>query len=247
MEPYWTDNTATLYLGDDLKMLGGIADESVDLVFTSPPYNLGGENSGFAAPGNKTGKWGGGKLAEGYGNHSDDMPHEEYVAWQREVLSTLWRKLTPHGAIFYNHKPRVQDKKVWLPTELNPGLPLRQILIWARPGGVNFSPTHFCPTHEWILVFAKPDYRLKSRGASGAGDVWEVGVEPSLHPAPFPVGLPARAIDASADIALVLDPYCGSGSTLRAASDAGIKCIGIDNDPWCLELTKKRLAQLSML
>lgn len=243
--PYYTDELATLLYGDDLDALQVIPDGSVDLVFTSPPYNLGGEDSGFATPGsgNKTGKWDGGKLAGGYGNHNDNLPHDEYVTWQKAVLQSLWNKLSPHGAIFYNHKPRVQNKELWLPLELNPGLPLRQIIIWKRAGGMNFSPTHFCPTYEWIMVFAKPGYALKDRAVSGLGDVWEVPQEASEHPAPFPLGLPARAIEASADVNTVLDPYCGSGTTLRAACDAGLRCIGIDNDLWCLDLTKRRLAQ----
>lgn len=249
MEPYYYDGQTKLLHCEDVVGLNTIEDGSIDLVFTSAPYNLGGtEESGFATPdsGNKTGKWSGGKLASGYGNHDDNMPHDEYVAWQNSVLSLLWAKLSDHGAIFYNHKPRVKDKILWLPLELNPGLPLRQIIIWARPGGVNFSPTHYCPTHEWIMVFAKPGFQLRDRGASGLGDVWNVTPEPSEHPAPFPLGLPARALETCAGINTVLDPYCGSGTTMRAAADIGLQSIGIDNDSWCLDLTIKRLSQQSL-
>lgn len=249
MDPAYKDDLATIYLGNDLEVLNNIEDGSIDLVFTSPPYNLGGLNSGFATPGsgNKSGKWSGGDLASGYGCHNDDMPHEEYVAWQQKVLNTLWSKLSDHGAIYYNHKPRPRNKEIWLPLELNPGLPLRQILIWSRPGGHNSSPSHYCPTHEWIMVFARPGYQLKSRAVSSIGDVWVVNPETSPHPAPFPVGLPARAIEASADVSTVLDPYCGSGTTLRAASDQGLECIGIDNDPVCVEWSIERLAQQALV
>lgn len=247
--PYWSDDLITLYHANDLRALAEVGEGTVDLVFTSPPYNLGNTTGGgFADPekDTKAGKWSGGKLASGYANHDDEMPHEEYVEWQQTLLRTLWEKLSSHGAIFYNHKPRLKDKELWLPLELNPGLPLRQIIIWSRAGGMNFSPTHYCPTHEWIMLFAKPDFKLKSRGASGAGDVWQVPQEPSPHPAPFPIGLPARAIETMDGVRTVLDPYSGSGTTVRAAADAGVKGIGIDNDKWCLDYTIERLAQQSL-
>lgn len=249
MDPAYKDELATVYLAADVDGLKEIPDGTVSLVITSPPYNLGvSSGSGFADPGQATGKWSGGKLATGYGVHDDAMPMEEYVAWQKNVLRTLWDKLTDDGAIFYNHKPRVQNRELWMPLELNPGLPLRQIIIWKRPGGINFSPTHFCPTHEWIMLFAKKGYELRDRSVSGLfGDVWDMTPDHgSSHPAPFPLDLPARAIMSSANVETVLDPYCGSGTTLRAATDAGVKSIGIDNDPACVELTRERLAQMNL-
>src|SRR6185437_6898334 len=141
------------------------------------------------------GKWNGGALAEGYGIHDDAMPPAEYEEWQRDVLSLCWSQLSDSGAIYYNHKPRVQASRLWTPLEVNPSLPVRQILIWARAGGVNFAPTHYLPTHEWIVIFAKPEFRLRDKAASGAGDVWYVPQESGTeHPAPFPLELPTRAI-----------------------------------------------------
>ena len=245
MQAHYSDDMATIYLGDCLDILGEIPDQSVDLVITSPPYNLGGVDSGFASPGNKTGKWSGGKLATGYGVHEDNMPYDEYAAWQREVLLTLWEKLTDTGAIFYNHKPRVQKGEVWLPLELNPGLPLRQIITWARAGGVNFSPTHYCPMYEWIMVLAKPGFALRSRAASGVGDLWYIPQETSSHPAPFPLGLPLRAIE-STDAQVILDPFCGSGTVLRAATNLGRRSIGIELEPVYAEMAVSRLSQLTL-
>jgi modification methylase len=43
-------------------------------------------------------------LANGYGTHDDNMPHEEYVAWQAEVLRACWLTLSDRGAIYYNNK-----------------------------------------------------------------------------------------------------------------------------------------------
>lgn len=245
MEPYYDDGMVTLYHGDCRDVLPLL--EPVDLIFTSPPYNLGvTTGGGFAAPGRETGLWSGGPLADGYAEHDDALPWAEYVAWQQDVLRLCWARLTDHGAIFYNHKTRVQAGVLSTPLELNPGLPIRQIVVWDRGSGMNFAPTHYVPTHEWIVVFAGPSFRLKSKGASGLGDVWRVPPETgNPHPAPFPVGLPGRAIE-SVGPATVLDPFAGSGTTLRAAKDAGVRAIGIELSERYCAMAVDRLAQGSL-
>lgn len=247
--PYYSDGLATIYHGDCLDVLPHLP--PADLIFTSPPYNLGvsagggfghyADDAGLRLRGGG-GKWTGGALASGYDGHDDAMTLAEYELWQGRALRACWAQLSDVGAIFYNHKPRVQASALWLPLAIEPDLPLRQIIIWARAGGMNFAPTHYCPTHEWIMVFAKPAWRLKSKGASGLGDVWRVNQEPSEHPAPFPLGLPGRAIETVAPL-LVIDPFMGSGTTLRAAKDAGVASIGIDTSERYCEMAAKRLAQ----
>jgi DNA modification methylase len=248
---YYEDELVTLYHGDCLDILPAIS--GVELAVTSPPYNLGGSpwphlgnwKQGDGAAGGKS-KWRNGSDGSGgvtYESHEDRMEHDDYVAWQHEVLNACWRTLTDTGAIFYNHKPRVIGGRLWTPLELNPGLPLRQILIWARSGGMNFNPTAYVPTHEWILVFAKEAWRLRDKRASGLGDVWNQSQERANdHPAPFPIGIPARAIETT-KAGLVLDPFAGSGTTLRAAKDAGRKSIGIEISERYCEMAALRLTQ----
>lgn len=251
MEPYYSESGITLYCGDNLEVLPHV--EPVDLIFTSPPYNMGNTTGGGLSQYSGTigvmgkrggrGKWGGCALSGGYESFHDDMPHDAYVAWQKAVLTACYARLTAAGAIFYNHKPRVFDGQLVTPLDYNPNLPLRQIIIWARAGGINFSPSFYLPTHEWICLFTKPDFRLKSKGASGAGDVWTIPQElNNPHPAPFPIGLPARAIETTG-AKTILDPFCGSGTTLRAAKDAGIKAIGIELSERYCEQAANRLRQ----
>lgn len=246
---------ATLYCGDCRDVLPALG--PVDLVFTSPPYNLGNTAAGSGGfPGKKLGhfadltpmgkrgghgKWSGGALATGYETYNDALPHAEYVAWQHEILNACWSLLTDTGAIFYNHKPRVMNGVCVTPLEYNPGLPVRQIIIWARAGGVNFSPAFYLPTHEWIVVIAKPDFRLRDQAASGIGDVWYVPQQPDPeHPAPFPLALPARAIETTVG-RTVLDPFMGSGTTGRAAVQAGRDFIGIEREPKYFDIACKRI------
>ena len=169
------------------------------------------------------------------------MPWPDYVAWQREVLTLCWATLTEAGAIFYNHKPRPQAAEAWLPTACIPELPVRQIIIWARAGGVNFSPTHYVPTHEWIIVVAKPAFRLRDVAASGVGDVWYIPQEANTdHPAPFPIEVPFRAIETTG-APVVLDPFMGSGTTGAACARLGRRFVGVEIEPRYFDIACRRI------
>lgn len=234
-----TIGAATLYRADCRDIIPTLP--MVDLVVTSPPYNLGATPwvpLGHWKPGNAAGSGGRGKWANGansgdgveYGTHEDAMPWGEYVAWQQGIIGMLWDKLSDTGAIYYNHKPRVVGTKTWTPLELlPPAVELRQIIVWSRPGGVNYSPASFMPTHEWILLLAKPAYRLKSKGVSGLGDVWMMSPERNNHPAPFPLALPFKAMEAS-EGGVVLDPFMGSGTTGVACARVGRPFVGVEID-----------------
>lgn len=239
MTPYYEDDLVTLYHGDALAVLPQLS--GVDLFFTSPPYNLGTTNGGPS--GMHAGSLAARDLAGGYLSYDDAMPQQDYDAWQRIVVLSMWRALSDEGAIFYNHKPRVQDGIAALPTDYGTGLPLRQVITWDRGTGMNFSERFFLPKSEWIVVWAKPSWKLSGRSASQLGDVWKVPPESAAHhPAPFPVALPTKAI-ASTDARVVCDPFAGSGTTLRAAKDCGRRAIGVELDERYCEMTAKRLSQ----
>lgn len=231
-----------LFLGDCISVMKGFPEKSVDYIITSPPYNLG-ISSGGGFPTKKSGKWNGGELSKGYINYNDAMPVEEYRSWQKEFLREAWRLINDTGAIFYNHKPRIQNGIVELPAEWNPGLPLRQIIIWKRKGGINFSSAFFLPTHEYILVYAKPDFRLKNKGVSGLGDVWEMSCDlKNPHPAPFPVELPTKILTSvKKGTGVVCDPFCGSSTTGVAAINNDYYFIGIDKEKEYIDMSKNRL------
>lgn len=239
--PYYSDDLVTLYHGDCREVMGEMPDAAFDLVFTSPPYNLGVTTGGGFNP---KSNWRGAALANGYADHNDAMPFGEYVAWQNEILRECWRLIKPTGAIYYQHKPRVQAGVLQTPLALIPdGLPVRQIIVWDRGSGMNWAPTHYVPAHEWIVIIAGPAFRLKNKGASGHGDVWRISpVTGNPHPAPFPQLLVDKAIE-STGAQSILDPFSGSGTTLRAAKDAGIKGVGIELTARYCEMAAKRLAQ----
>lgn len=119
--------------GDSLTIMKQIPDASIDLVVTSPPYNL--KNStGNGMKDGRGGKWAGAALVNGYNHYDDNMPHGEYAKWQRECLNEMLRLIKEDGAIFYNHKWRVQAGLLQNRQDIVSGLPVLQIIIWRRKG-----------------------------------------------------------------------------------------------------------------
>jgi modification methylase len=168
------------------------------------------------------------------------MPHEEYVQWQRRCLAAMRRLLKKDGAIFYNHKWRVQHGLMQDRHDILHGFPVRQIIIWQRSGGLNFNNHYFLPTYEVIYMIAKIGFRLTPR-ANWVGDVWKFcQYQDNAHPAPFPVALPERIIG-STNAQIVLDPFLGSGTTAVAAKNFGRQYIGIELSPDYCALAETRI------
>ena len=227
MKPYYEQDGITIYNADCREVLPTL--EPVDLVFTSPPYNLGGTRGTHFD-----------RLSDGYASYSDDLPLAEYIVWQKECLTDIWNALSDTGAIFYQHKPITKGNEVRLPTDLNPGLPLRQIITWDRGSGFQRTHWHYVPRYEWILLFSKDGFRINNLSTD---DLWQIPFDTGkAHPAAYPLALPKTAI-ASTDAETILDPFMGSGTTLRAAKDLGRNAIGIEIEERYCEIAANRLAQ----
>ena len=229
-----------IHRGDCVELMGRMEPGSVGLVVTSPPYNI--KNStGNGLKCGAGGKWPRARLMGGYGAYGDDMPAEKYDEWQRRCLGAMMRVLSEDGAIFYNHKWRVQNGLIQDRRGIVGGFPVRQVIIWQRSGGINFNPGYFLPTYEVVYMIAKPGFRLKE-GASKAGDVWKIRQESgNPHPAPFPVELASRCI-AATDAAVVLDPFMGSGTTAVAAMNNGRGWIGMESSAEYCAMAEGRIA-----
>lgn len=225
--------------GDAVEIMGKIPKGTVDLVITSPPYNI--KNStGNGLKDGRGGKWANAGLQKGYTNHDDCMPHEKYVKWQRESLEKMMQIIPDTGAIFYNHKWRVQDSILQDRQDIVSGFPVRQIIIWRRKGGFNFNPGYFLPTYEVIYVIAKPKFKLIPK-ANAYGDVWEFTQEmKNDHPAAFPVSLIDRIV-CSTNAKIILDPFIGSGTTAISAINFKRKYVGIDISSEYCEMARERI------
>ena len=214
--------------------------ESIAVIVTSPPYNL--KNStGNGMKDGRGGKWSNAALIKGYEAHDDSMPHDKYVEWQRACLTEMMRVIRPDGAIFYNHKWRVQDGLLQDRHDIVSGFPVRQIIIWKRKGGINFNAGYFLPTYEVIYLIAKPNFKLTPK-ANAQGDVWEIPqARDNDHPAPFPVEIAQRCIAATPS-GVVLDPFMGSGTSAIAAEILGREWIGAEISHRYCEAARSRLA-----
>ena len=145
-----------VHQGDCVDVMNQMPEKSIDLVVTSPPYNIRNSTGGGMRCGNG-GLWENAALLNGYADgNADDMPYDDYVKWQRNCLAAMMRVLKDDGAIFYNHKWRVQGGLLQDRHDIIDGFPVRQIIIWQRAGGVNFNIKYFLPTYEVIYLICKP-------------------------------------------------------------------------------------------
>jgi len=247
-----------IHQGDCIEIMDQMPENSIDLIVTSPPYNLR-NSSGGGMRGSGGGRWKNAALLRGYaGGNTDDMPHEDYVNWQRRCLTSMMRLLTDNGAIFYNHKWRVQKGLLQNHEDIIKGFPVRQPIIWQRAGGINFNIQYYLPTCEVIYLICKPNFKLaitdpkRPKAACGFGDVWEIDEcftdlwtinqdRNNKHPAPFPVEIPKRCIETTG-ARIILDPFMGSGTTAVAAKMLGRSWIGIEIAEEYCKMANERLA-----
>jgi DNA modification methylase len=246
MKPYYEDGAVTIYHGDCVDVLPQIA--SVATTVTSPPYNT----LGSRIPAKPTGMhadsgWMRAVRNQGY---ADDMGESEYTEWQVTVAAALRVATRPGGSFFYNHKVRFRDKIALHPYAVVSrfdGWYLRQELVWARPGAVAFNARMFAPSDERIYWCVRDDGdHVWNQEAASFLSVWHMRPPDDVegHPCPYPDTLPKRCIIATTNPGdVVLDPFMGSGTTLRAAKDLGRRAIGIELDERYCEIAVARLGQ----
>lgn len=198
-------------------------DKSIELIITSPPYNLGHAD------------WpmGGGEGRQGGIGYPDSMPEYDYQEWQLSVFEELYRVAKPGASFFYNHKVRQIDGTLIHPIEWimrdNPWT-LRQEIVWDRESTHNHTPTLFWQEDERIYWMTKGKPFLPE-GSIHESTVWTFAGPTSgqWHPAPFTKELPSMLIRAIAvDGSLILDPFGGSMVTCVVAQELGFDSIGVD-------------------
>lgn len=226
--------------GDVLEEMRKIPDEGVDIVVTSPPYNLlNTAGRGMKYPGRM---WKNPPLKDGYGKHDDNMPYDEYVQWQRDCLTEMMRIIKDDGAIFYNHKWRMQEGLLQDRHEIIKGFPVRQIIIWDKGSSINFNKAGFLPSYEVIYMIAKPKFKLNDVGYK-RNSVWKIGTEQGkIHPAPFPVKLIDTILE-SVGGEIVLDPFMGSGTTAISCIKNKKTFIGIELEERFVEVANNRIKE----
>lgn len=215
-----------------------VDDESVDLIITSPPYNLGHDSWPMGGNGRQP-------RQNGIG-YKDSMDEAEYQEWQLVCLVEMYRVAKPGASLFYNHKVRQSDGRVihpmkWLNSPKNPWT-LRQEIIWDRGSTHNHNSYLFWQHDEriyWLVKGKSPTFPNRPIGMS---TIWSFHgpVSGTWHPAPFSEELPKRCIEALGhDGITVLDPFAGSCSTVKVALSFGYNAVGIDVNREYLEKAKE--------
>lgn len=229
--------TGQCYCTDCLDGLRALPDKCIDVQLTSPPYNM----RQHAYGGRTTRqKWINAALADGYEDYDDCMADDAYAAWQHEVLLEMVRVMKDDGVIFYNHKWRILENRLNDRRDIVYDVPLRQIIIWQRCGGICFRPGFFLPTYEVVYMIAGPQFTLAPK-ANALGDVWNIPQERgNPHPAPFPIELAKRVISSTTG-RVVLDPFMGSGTTALAAESLGREWIGFERCQAFVDMCHERI------
>lgn len=243
-----------IYNIDCLNGLRKMDDNTIDLVVTSPPYNVDLGNNKY----NKN----------PYNLYNDNKEHQEYISWLKEIFSLVYLKLKSGGRVCIN----IGDSKNGaIPTHSDViqmmcdigYIPMTNI-IWNKNTTSNrasfgsyLSPS--CPSFprgfEFILVFAKENKKLQYKGETDltkeefvewTNGLWTFAPETRQkkigHPAMFPEELPKRLIKMfSWKGALVVDPFMGSGTTAIACINTNRNYIGFELDTGYFNIATERI------
>lgn len=246
------DCEIALYHTDAADLIGKLPEQSVDLILTSPPYNI----------------------SRAYAHYVDDVG--DYDAWLRRMLSVLGPSLHAQGSLFLNvgySRDNVPIAyKVW---DASSHLSVHQEIIWSFSRGVACKH-RYSPRHETLLWMSRDSPRFdlervrephdQSKCTCGTrngrkrcnprgknpGDVWFVQTvaagsgraakERCAHPAQMPLAVAERVVDGCGYAGgILLDPFCGSGTSLVAGVRRGMSVVGIDVDRAYIDMAFERL------
>lgn len=217
-----------LYCGDFRKVLANMS--PVDLVMTSPPYNIGSKSERQVGR-RRLGMYDT-KSFGGVRSYHDSMPEADYQQSQKDALKWMAAHIKTTGTVVYNHKPRHKagvliKPESWFPNEL---VQVDEV-VWDR-GSTHNHNTSFVYQHtERLYVLAHPDSRRTFKN-DGSSDVWHIGrarSNGSTHDARYPLELARKCIRLWSNPGdTVCDPYSGSGTTMIAAILEGRKFVGAE-------------------
>ena len=224
---------------DCLQGLKGLEDNSVDLIVTSPPYNIGKSSGNFAF--------------QGYDIHADKMIDSEYDQFIDAVLMECYRVLKPEGSLLFNHKVRTVNFEAVHPIRHinNSEFTLKQEIVWDRSTTHQTNMDRFFPINEMIYWCVKDKRVTKfNRDSAKYSTVWRINIPNKRkegnveHPAPFPLEIAKRGVETfTQEGDVVLDPFMGSGTTAVAAKMLGRNYIGFELSEAYIDIANKRIAE----
>jgi site-specific DNA-methyltransferase (adenine-specific) len=252
MSLYFTARDQKVYHGDFLKAKD-VPAGSVDLIVTSPPYNVG----------------------INYSGHEDNLPYDEFLKFSETWMAKCFKLgkddcrfclNVPFNTHKWGHRGTLADF-TWLAQKV--GWLYHSTVVWNKQAvpsrtawgsWMSASAPHILQPAEAIVVLYKKNWAKDKSGESNITreefiewtiGIWNIGGEdPAVagHPAPFPVELPRRCMRLLSYVGdTVLDPFVGSGTTLVACALDRRIGIGYDKDGKYCEVTKNRLVRDGMV
>lgn len=257
--PYFFKGNFVLYHGDSLDTISQIPENSIDMIFADPPYNL--SNGGFTVHAGHMVSVNKGDWDKSKGFKDDYDFHYKWLEACKRVLKphgSLWVSGTYHSIYQCGHALQalgyhILNDIVWFKPNASPNLSCRfftashETLIWARKDKKAKHTFHYDLMKEgyWPEDFLKKS-NLQMRS------VWSISTPKSnekkfgKHPTQKPLDLLRRIVLASTNRdAIILDPFTGSSTTGLAAITNGRKFIGIDMEKKYLDLSIKRFNDLN--
>ncbi len=170
--------------------------------------------------------------------YTDNKPEPEYQKWLRNIIALCLK--ASKGLVWVNHKTRFRDKKAIHPLHFL-DFDVYSEIVWDRGGSITLNAKKFAPSHEFIYGFGTPHFWDSKYNVKMS--VWRMHqIGHNTHPCAFPMTLPLLLISASCPPnGIVLDPFMGSGTTLRAARLLKRRAIGIEKREDYCEYAAKRL------
>ena len=222
-----------IYNEDCLEGMKKMKSGSVDLIITSPPYNLGNNHH----TGNKR-----------INPYEDNMKESEYQDWQKDILDECYRILKEDGSIFYNHKNRISKGRQISPYEwiFKTDFTIKQELVWFNRSQ-NFDKIRFYPMTERVYWMTKSP-KVKLFNKINHHDFFDTkdwkpeGTNKKFKRA-FPIKMAEDFISCFENSKVILDPFMGSGTTAIAAMNMGKNFIGFELDETYYNLANERIAE----
>jgi site-specific DNA-methyltransferase (adenine-specific) len=229
--------------------LSSVKKDSIDLIVTSPPYNVGME----------------------YGSNSDVLTYKEYLQFSKVWIRNCYKWSKHTGRLCINvpldknkfGKNSVGSDITQIAKEI--GWKYQTTIIWneqnisrrtAWGSWLSASAPYVIAPVELIIIFYKNEWKKAQGGLSDitkeefigwTNGLWTFNGESAKrigHPAPFPRELPKRCIKLFSFVGeVVLDPFCGSGTTLIEAIKNHRKAYGLEIDESYIELAKQRIGR----
>lgn len=259
LKPYFKDEHFVLYKSDCIDILNSLPENSVDMIFADPPYNL--SNGGFTVHAGKMVSVNKGDWDKSNGFKDDLDFHIRWIEASRRVLKphgTLWVSGTYHSIYQCGYAIQALGFHIlndisWFKPNASPNLSGRfftashETLIWARKDKkakhiFNYKDMKHGDWPEDFLK--KPDKQMRSVWALGSPKPSEK--KHGKHPTQKPMSLLERIVLASTNEGdVILDPFTGSSTTGLAANKYGRKFIGTDLEKKYLDLSIKRYRDLN--